>query len=499
MTSRLPRTPRPTAAVLALVVILAGLGGRAVLPPEVGGPLGDALFTVLVLLLLVLVRPRTSPVVAAGAALVVCAAIELSHLSAVPAQILEAVPEARYVFGTAFGATDLAWYALGAAAGGALLHLVRPRSRAVDLDLRHARVLPGRRRGVRVAVSLVLVGVALAGTAGALVWTVRGEQADLAARTATARTELADSADRVADTTVRTVLTAAVDDAQDVLDGTPLLDVRPGDADPLQVRLDEGVAAVRASRLEFAHTEVGGAREALAPVAERAEVVLAASDELADEGRAVADDVGTTARTALGSAVEALDASGDDALQGAPLEDVEAVAATLLAQLDELGRSTTMLLTAQDTAACPEPDQVWFPEAGRLDDAELAPIPWAPQYLVRADVLDGLVELDRAYLAEFGQHLTVNSAYRSYAQQIDVYNPDDPNPLAAPPGCSNHGLGTAVDLAMGPDGFDSARYRWLTDHAEEHGWHHPDWAGPNGRLPEPWHWESVETPTGYES
>ncbi|MGH8968042.1 MAG: DUF2809 domain-containing protein, partial [Actinomycetes bacterium] len=121
MTSPAPRVPRTTSAVLAVLVVLVGLGGRAVLPESVGGPLGDALYATLLVLLVALVRPRTRPVVAAGVALVVCAAVELSHLTGVPATVLDRFPLARFVLGTTFGAQDLAWYAVGAAAGGVLL------------------------------------------------------------------------------------------------------------------------------------------------------------------------------------------------------------------------------------------------------------------------------------------------------------------------------------------------------------------------------------------
>ncbi|SKC82508.1 DUF2809 domain-containing protein [Krasilnikoviella flava] len=491
------RAPRPVTAALAVVVVLAGLGGRALLPATIGAPLGDALYATLVVLLVALVVPRTRPVVAAAVGLVVCGAIEAAQLTDVPAQVVERFPLARYVLGTTFVPEDLAWYAAGAVAGGVLLTLVRPRARGVDLSLRHVRAdARPRRRGARVAVPVVLV-VTLVAAGGTLAWVLRSETQDLSARLVVAQDALDNSADRVADADVRTDLAATIDDARALLDATPVLDRLPGDAPALGTRLDGDVAAVQASRLVFARAQAAESRDALAPVARRAGRVLAATDELAESGQDAGETLRASSRDALGTADELTSETQDDQLAAASLTDLEATASDLSTLRDDLADATQALMTAQDAVVCPEPDQVWFPEAGKIAAKKLAPIPWAPQYSVRADVLDGLVALDAAYRAEFGQHLTVNSAYRSYDQQVEVYNPDDPNPLAAPPGCSNHGLGTAVDISMGPEGFDGARYAWLKERAERHGWTHPDWAEPDGRLPEPWHWQAVETPTEY--
>ena len=61
--------------------------------------------------------------------------------------------------------------------------------------------------------------------------------------------------------------------------------------------------------------------------------------------------------------------------------------------------------------------------------------------------------------------------------------------LAAVPGTSNHGWALAVDLCGGINIAGSAQWRWMTANAGRFGFVQPDWAGPAGEKPEPWHWE----------
>ncbi|MFC8799846.1 M15 family metallopeptidase [Promicromonospora sp. NPDC057138] len=150
---------------------------------------------------------------------------------------------------------------------------------------------------------------------------------------------------------------------------------------------------------------------------------------------------------------------------------------------------------ATPAGTCPEPDQVWSAENGHLSSSELASIPFASGHYVRADVVGGLADLNAAYAAEFGVNLTINSSYRTYAQQEALYDPS--SDTAAPPGCSNHGTGLAIDIGGGVEAFGSAQYDWLKANAEAYGWVHPPFAEPSGRNPEPWHWQSVQAPNSY--
>lgn len=151
--------------------------------------------------------------------------------------------------------------------------------------------------------------------------------------------------------------------------------------------------------------------------------------------------------------------------------------------------------TTAPAGTCPEPDQVWSAENGHLSPSELAQIPFASGHYVRADVVGGLAELNEAYAAEFGVNLTINSSYRTYADQEALYDPS--SKTAAPPGCSNHGTGLAIDIGGGVQAFGSAQYEWLKANAEAYGWVHPPFAEPSGRNPEPWHWQSVQAPNSY--
>ena len=59
----------------------------------------------------------------------------------------------------------------------------------------------------------------------------------------------------------------------------------------------------------------------------------------------------------------------------------------------------------------------------------------------------------------------------------------------APPGYSEHMLGTTVDLALGGDYEQNPAYHWLKANAGRFGWRETYPPDPTGRFPwEPWHW-----------
>ncbi len=108
---------RTAAAAAAIVTVGAGLGLRAIAAGSAAKYGGDALYTVLVLALVVLAAPRLAPLKAAATALAFSCGVEFLQLSYVPAELSRRSTIARLVLGSTFNAPDLLWYAVGAAAG----------------------------------------------------------------------------------------------------------------------------------------------------------------------------------------------------------------------------------------------------------------------------------------------------------------------------------------------------------------------------------------------
>ncbi|MET0991391.1 MAG: DUF2809 domain-containing protein [Lacisediminihabitans sp.] len=107
-----PRRRLPVLALAALV-IAAGLGVHYLLGGELAAFLADALYAVLIALLVMLVAPRTRPALVAGIAFAVCALVELAQLSGIPAALARAFPPSALVLGSGFAWSDLVAYALG--------------------------------------------------------------------------------------------------------------------------------------------------------------------------------------------------------------------------------------------------------------------------------------------------------------------------------------------------------------------------------------------------
>lgn len=278
-----------------------------------------------------------------------------------------------------------------------------------------------------------------------------------------------------------------------------------------QVRVERAVFELEAARSGLREAVAAGERayaESATDI-EVPEVLRAALDSAGDLDAQAGELLATLPKTA---AVDALGRAGklSTAMAATSVQIEDAVAAVLAetpgdiaVEADEADADPASDPTATegvDEAAtpvgtCPEPDQVWSAENGHLSSSELAQIPFASGHYVRSDVVGGLAELNAAYAAEFGVNLTINSSYRTYAEQEALYDPS--SDTAAPPGCSNHGTGLAIDIGGGVQTFGSAQYDWLKANAEAYGWVHPPFAEPSGRNPEPWHWQSVQAPNSY--
>lgn len=120
---------RVTLAVLAVATVGIGLVVHSRASGAVGDITGDALYAVLVYVLVAFVYPRWSRLPVAIVAFAFCAGIELLQLSGLPREWATAFPPIRFVLGTGFDVRDIAVYA-GAAAAAALVDVVITRALA---------------------------------------------------------------------------------------------------------------------------------------------------------------------------------------------------------------------------------------------------------------------------------------------------------------------------------------------------------------------------------
>ena len=124
---------------------------------------------------------------------------------------------------------------------------------------------------------------------------------------------------------------------------------------------------------------------------------------------------------------------------------------------------------------------------GNLDPGSLCPLWSAPGARLRSDAAAAFNRLSHFHAATVGNALCVTDSYRSYSEQVSVYQ-RKPG-LAAIPGTSEHGWGLAVDFCGGIQESGSAASAWMKANAGRFGFFHPSWAEPSGNRPEPWHWE----------
>jgi hypothetical protein len=118
------------AAAAGLLTVVAGLGLRTAATGVVAKYGGDALYTVLVYVLVVMVAPRIRPGRAAVAALLVSWGVEFFQLTGLPARWSAESTAARLALGSTFNVPDLLWYAAGAGGCWAVHQcLVRGRGR----------------------------------------------------------------------------------------------------------------------------------------------------------------------------------------------------------------------------------------------------------------------------------------------------------------------------------------------------------------------------------
>ncbi|MFT3970535.1 MAG: DUF2809 domain-containing protein [Micropruina sp.] len=119
---------RLTAAGLAAATVSAGLAVRFALrrgaASDVGG---DALYAVLIYVIIVFLVPRARPSVVAVVAGSLCVAIELFQLTTLPAAWAATFPPVALVLGTGFDARDLVVYLIAVAGAASMDKIIGAR------------------------------------------------------------------------------------------------------------------------------------------------------------------------------------------------------------------------------------------------------------------------------------------------------------------------------------------------------------------------------------
>jgi gas vesicle protein len=165
-----------------------------------------------------------------------------------------------------------------------------------------------------------------------------------------------------------------------------------------------------------------------------------------------------------------------------------ALTSQLTAALGKLDPNTRLRLTCRTSLVA---DARMYPN-GLIPSRFLCPLPQSGRML-RADAALAFYKLNAAYKRRFGTQMCLTDSYRPLAEQQRIYA-NRPG-MAAVPGHSNHGYGTAVDLCGGVQSEGSAEFNWLEAYGKKYEWFHPSWAYSSPF--EPWHWEYTKenTPT----
>ncbi|WP_120494481.1 DUF2809 domain-containing protein [Microbacterium phyllosphaerae] len=110
------RTRRRRLLIAAVLVIVVGLAVHLIGSGPVADFTGDALYAVMIYLVIAVVFARAASWAVGAAAVVVCTLIELFQFTGLPGVWAEAFWPVRLVLGVGFDARDLIAYAAGAVA-----------------------------------------------------------------------------------------------------------------------------------------------------------------------------------------------------------------------------------------------------------------------------------------------------------------------------------------------------------------------------------------------
>ncbi len=129
---------------------------------------------------------------------------------------------------------------------------------------------------------------------------------------------------------------------------------------------------------------------------------------------------------------------------------------------------------------------------GKVAQKMLVAIGWDKEKtLIAAPALKDLNQLNAAFKKKFGRNLDVDLAYRTRATQ-DAYWVELGPYIAARPGTSNHGWGTAIDT---PEtyhySFRGKYHKWLKMNSKKYNWVHRKILEEGSPYAEAWHFDYV--------
>lgn len=282
---------------------------------------------------------------------------------------------------------------------------------------------------------------------------------------------LADTEGAVADDAPRVALAAALDALRGLLDGGTAPD-------------DQAVEGLRVHTAEVRRAAQAVTESHAAWVQARAE-----EERVAAEAKAAADAVAAERAAAdrAARAPGAVPTSGDPGAGPRPPTSGAG---------PDCGSTATREPPSQPVAFMTStPSETGDGSNGRVPRSRMAALPWCvdaegnAQWL-RADAAAAMIRLNEAFRARFGENIAIDMAYRSYEQQVAMR--EYYGSVAARPGTSNHGWGTAIDTwEWRAYAFGSERYEWLVANGPSYGWVAPAWARHDGSNPEYWHFEYV--------
>lgn len=319
----------------------------------------------------------------------------------------------------------------------------------------------------------------------------------------TATAEIA-RADYVADTAQLTP-----DHASEISDARAELDSLVDEAEDIAAAADADPAAEKSESTTSASTSDRGTTETASRSTERTAAPESAEAVSKDESAdTTADDESATdeptAQSTPDVTEEDIPADVTDDTE-ATTEEISAKTAYLAELLDavehtvpvgvEAAPPSAEEIAAEEAAKAAEEAEELAAMAGSTASYSNGNIPssalCAPDFssttLLRCDAAHELEGLNRAYEAQFGHSIVISDSYRSYSAQVSTKAAK--GYLAATPGTSNHGWGTAIDMGDTVGGYGTAEYNWMLENAPAFGWDNPAWARAGGSKSEPWHWE----------